>query len=50
MNKEEVADHLYNVNAWISLHWIGLNEIPNDKTIGQVNARLAEIIKEIREL
>lgn len=47
--KKEIAEELYDINRMISLYWIGIKQKPTEEQITQLNRRLGEIIKELRE-
>lgn len=46
---EQLADALCEINASISLYWIGLKKVPTMYNIIQLNKELAEIIRELRK-
>lgn len=47
---EEVANLIYNINAFISLHYIGLKKIPTNEEILVINDQLAQAIRRLRNL
>lgn len=48
-SRTEIAEEMYNINRAISLYWIGLKQRPSEELIMELNKRLGEIIKELRE-
>jgi len=46
--RNEIAKELYNINRQISLYWIGLQQMPTQETIGELNKKLGQIIKDLR--
>ena len=48
--KIKTSDKLYEINAWISLNYIGLKKKPTYDDMCVINENLGKIIKEIREL
>ena len=47
---EEIAELIYNVNAFISISYIGLKKQPTDEEILEINNQLAQAIKRLRNL
>jgi len=46
----KTSEKLYNINAEISLRYIGLKKKPTQQVMIQLNQALGEIIKEVRDL
>ena len=48
-SRNEISEDLLDINRYISLYWIGMKQKPTEKEIMELNRRLGEIIKELRE-
>ena len=46
----KTIDKLYNLNADISLYFVGLKKVPTVEDMTSINQTIAEIIKELREV
>ena len=47
---KEIIDRLYNLNADISIYFIGLKRIPKTEDMERINQMLGEIIKDLKEV
>lgn len=47
---KEIIDKLYNLNANISLHYIGMGKKPTKETMITINKILGNVIKELRNI
>lgn len=46
----QIADDLYRVNAYISLHFIAIRSKPTPKEIDAINVQIGEAIRQLRLL
>ena len=47
---EEIEKNIYNINAYISLNFIGLQKKPTQEEILKINDSLATCIRQLRNL